>query len=145
MLTICRATQREVAEIAAIVNAAFQIESNFRAGERTSAAEISRLMESSTFLVAREGETVFGAVQVRIKGTSGYFGMLAVDPALQRSGIGRRLLEAAENYCRERECTTMTLSTGSLRQKLLYYYRKFGYQITRVEPAPDDAPFTKPI
>ena len=67
MLTICRATPREVAEIAAIVNAAFQIESNFRAGERTSAVEVSRLMESSTFLVAREGETVFGAVQVRIK------------------------------------------------------------------------------
>ena len=102
-------------------------------------------MESSAFLVASDNERVVGAVEVRVKGPVGCFGMLAVDPSLQRSGIGRKLLEAAENYCRDHGCTTMTLSTGSPRQELLSYYRKLGYQISGTEPAPESAPFTKPI
>ena len=58
----------------------------------------------------------------RDNGTSGYLGMLAVDPSQQRFGVGRALLVAAENHCRERGCTEMTLSTGSVRHELLPYY-----------------------
>jgi ribosomal protein S18 acetylase RimI-like enzyme len=145
MPAVRKATDRDIPEIVSIVNAAFQVESDFRAGERTSTEEISALMQSGTFLVAMEQERVVVAVQVRTTGTIGYFGMLAVDPRQQRSGVGRALLEAAENHCRKRGCTEMTLSTGSVRRELFPYYEKFGYTITAVEPAPEGAPFTKPI
>jgi hypothetical protein len=39
----------------------------------------------------------------------------------------------------------MTLSTGSLRHELLSYYRKSGYQIRSIEPAPEAGPFSKTI
>jgi ribosomal protein S18 acetylase RimI-like enzyme len=145
MPAIRKAIDHDVPEIVAVVNAAFQVESDFRSGDRTSVTDISQLMQSDTFFVAIEQGRIVGAVQVRINGTSGYFGMLAVDPSQQRFGVGRALLEAAENHCRERGCTEMTLSTGSVRHELLPYYEKFGYRITGVEPAPDGAPFTKPI
>jgi len=145
MPTIRNATERDIPEIVVIVNAAFQVERDFRAGDRTSHAEISRLIQTDTFLVAVVEERIAGAVQVRVNGTAGYFGMLAVDPTLQRSGIGRALCEAAEDYCRSRGCIEMTLSTGSVRRDLLPYYGKLGYKITSINSAPEGAPFTKAI
>ncbi len=145
MVTIRRAADRDIAAIVAVVNTAFQVERDFRAGERTSALEITRLMQNSVFFVAEREARIVGAVLVRVKADTGYFGMLAVDPVEQRSGIGRLLREAAENYCREQGCTVMTLSTGSPRQDLLSYYARFGYRITGVEPAPADPHFAKPI
>jgi ribosomal protein S18 acetylase RimI-like enzyme len=147
---IRQANESDIPAIVAVVNAAFEVEKDFRGGDRTSVAEISQLMQSSTFLVATHGvaieaEQVVGAVLVRVNGTRGYFGMLAAQPGMQRSGIGRALLEAAEDYCRARGCTEMTLSTGSVRRELLDLYAKLGYRVTSVEPAPPDGPFTKPI
>lgn len=145
MPQIRAATENDNADIAAVVNAAFQVEKDFRAGDRTSAAEISRLLQSCTFLLAIRNEAIAGAVMVRINGTSGYFGMLAVQPGLQRLGIGRALLQAAEDYCRLRGCTEMTLSTGSFREELVHRYQKLGYTVTGIEPAPPEGAFTKTI
>lgn len=145
MLTIRNATESDILKIVSIVNAAFQVERDFRAGDRTSPAEITRLMQTDIFLLAIAQERIAGAVQVRVNGTTGYFGMLAVDPTLQRLGIGRALCEAAEDHCRNHGCTEMTLSTGSVRRDLLPYYAKLGYKITSVKPAPEGTPFTKAI
>lgn len=145
MPRIREANERDITEIVAVVNAAFEVESEIRDGARTSAAEITRLMQSGTFLVATEAERIVGAVFVRIDGSTGYFGMLAVQPDLQRSGIGRALLEAAEDHCQTRGCTEMTLSTGSVRRELVERYGRLGYRVTSIEPAPLDGPFTKPI
>jgi GNAT superfamily N-acetyltransferase len=145
MLRIREANSGDIAEIVDVVNDAFRVERDFRAGERTSVAEVSRLIESSHWLVAIHDEQLAGAVLVRVEGTTGYFGMLAVRPSLQGLGIGRALVEAAEEYCRARGCTTMTLSTGSVRHELLRHYDKLGYKVASVDPAPRDGPFTKQI
>lgn len=139
------ANETDADDIVAVVNAAFQVESKFRAARRTSAAEILPLMQRGTFLVAIRENLIAGAVLVRINGTTGYFGMLAVWPELQRLGIGRALLEAAEDYCRTRICTEITLSTGSFRQELVERYQKLGYKITSIEPSPPEGPFTKAV
>src|SRR6266852_7481863 len=116
------ATAAEVEEIARIINAAFEIEREFRQGERTSASEIRRLMSCETFLVVEQMGRLSGVVEVRAEGTTGYFGMLAVDPSVRRAGVGRALVEAAENHCRGAGCTVMTLSTGEDRTELIPYY-----------------------
>jgi predicted N-acetyltransferase YhbS len=142
---IREAQPSDASAIAALINAAFQVEREFRNGERTSEMQVLADMQRGTFLVAADAGRLLGAVFVKVSGTLGYFGMLSVDPALQRGGIGRTLLTAAEQLCRARGCEVMTLSTGSVRQELLPYYAKFGYRVTRVEPAPANAPFTKKI
>src|SRR5438309_6648318 len=112
MLTVSTADQHDAPAIARVVNAAFQVERDYRRGDRTSAVEVTRLMQGGIFLVARQNDRVTGAVYVRVTGQTGYFGMLAVEPSFQRFGIGRALREAAADYCRGRGCSVVTLSTG---------------------------------
>jgi ribosomal protein S18 acetylase RimI-like enzyme len=141
---IRRAHRRDAAEIARIINAAFEVEREFRQGERTSTAEIEKLLERDVLLVAEEAGRVLGAVHTSVDGTTGYFGMLAVDPALQRGGVGRALLSAAEEHCRKAGCTRMTMSTGEDRTELIPYYERVGYRVTSVEPS-TSAAFKRPI
>src|SRR5258707_4106834 len=127
------ATAAEADEIARIINAAFEIEREFRQGDRTSPSEIRKLMSRETFLVVEQMGQLIAVVQVRVEGTTGYFGMLAVDPSARQAGVGRGLVEAAENHCRGAGCTVLTLSTGGDRTELIPYYEKMGYRGTAIE------------
>jgi ribosomal protein S18 acetylase RimI-like enzyme len=133
------ATAAEADEIARIINAAFEIEREFRQGDRTSPSEIRKLMSRETFLVVEQMGRLIGVVEVRVEGSTGYFGMLAVDPSARRAGVGRALVEAAENQCRSAGCTLMTLSTGEDRTELIPYYEKMGYRVTSIEPSTSPA------
>jgi len=141
---IRRADTRDAAGIARVINAAFEVEREFRQGERTSGAEIEKLLERDVFFVAEEGGRLIGAVHTSVDGATGYFGMLAVDPALQRGGVGRALLSAAEEHCRKSGCAKMTMSTGEDRTELIPYYRRLGYRVTAIEPS-TSAAFKRPI
>lgn len=147
MLALRTAHPNDVDRITAIVNAAFEVERpmRFPGGHRTSAENVRDLMARDTFLVAEQDGRVVGSVFVRITGATGYFGMLAVDPSLQKSGIGRALREHAEAYCKERGCTRMTLSTGDFRTELVPYYRRAGYNVTAIEPGPTEWSLAKPF
>jgi predicted N-acetyltransferase YhbS len=136
MFTIRVAVIEEADQVARIINAAFEVERPFRLrGERTSTEDVQRLMlDGNTFFIAEEDHRIVGTVYVRITGHTGYFGMLAVDPTLQRSGIGRALREHAEGLCKQRGCTEMTLTTGDFRTELLPYYSRAGYKIVSIEP-----------
>jgi GNAT superfamily N-acetyltransferase len=141
---IRRAESSDATGIARIVNVAFEVEREFREGERTSPAEISRLIERDVFLVAEEEGRLIGAVHTAVEGTTGYFGMLAVDSPIQRRGVGRALVAAAEEHCRRAGCTRMTLSTGEDRKELIPYYERLGYRVTAIEPS-KSAAFKRPI
>jgi predicted N-acetyltransferase YhbS len=136
MFTIRAAVNQEADQVASIINAAFEVERPFRLrGERTSTEDVRRLMlAGNTFFVAEEGGRIVGTVYARITGITGYFGMLSVDPSLQRSGIGRALREYAEEFCKEHGCTEMTLTTGDFRTELLPYYSRAGYRVVSTEP-----------
>jgi GNAT superfamily N-acetyltransferase len=49
---------------------------------------------------------------------------LAVDPALQRRGIGQRLLQACEDWARQRGCTALGLDTAEPAEHLLRWYAR---------------------
>jgi len=141
---IRRALEREAEEIARIINAAFEVEREFRRGERTSVQEIRALIGRDEVLVAEANGRLLGAIEVRIEGSTGYFGMLAVDAGARRGGVGRALVEAAEEHCRAARCTVMTMSTGEDRAELIPYYGKMGYRVTAIEPSGSPA-FKHPI
>ena len=138
------ATDAEAEEIALIINAAFEVEREFRTGARTSAAQVRELMARETFLVAEQEGRLAGVVEVRAAAPIGYFGMLAVDPAARRAGLGRALVEAAEAHCRRAGCTAMTLSTGEDRRELFPYYGAMGYEVVDVRES-SSAAFNRPI
>ncbi len=137
MFTIRPADVRDIEAITAVTNAAFAVERPMRAsGERTSVQGVREEMQrGSPFFVAEQEGRIVGSVMVRIQGATGYFGMLSVEPGLQRAGIGRALREHAEAFCKQRGCTEMTLSTGDYRTELLPYYARAGYREVSREPS----------
>jgi GNAT superfamily N-acetyltransferase len=127
------ASLADSAAITALSNAAFAIET-FLEGLRTDPQRVAEMMRLGTFLVAiGRGEQIVASVYVELRGVRGYFGMLAVDPMLQGKGLGARMVRAAEDYCRERGCKAMDITVLSLRQELLPFYHRLGYQETGTE------------
>jgi predicted N-acetyltransferase YhbS len=132
--------EQDAERIAALVNAAFEVERPMRAsGDRTSPTGVRNEMQRGVFFVAEQEGRIVGSVFTRVTGTVGYFGMLAVDPARQRGGIGRALRQHAEFYCKARGCTRMTLSTGDFRTELLSYYSRAGYRVVSHETSSGSA------
>lgn len=58
----------------------------------------------------------------------------AVDPALQRRGLGRRLIAACEQWARERGYRRMALDTAEPATELCAMYRRLGYvEVSQVQ------------
>jgi GNAT superfamily N-acetyltransferase len=123
--------------VAGLVNRAFLVERFFVDGDRTSLAEISRLLETRTFLLAETNGRLVACVYVELRGERGYFGMLSVDPTRQGEGLGRLLIAAAEDRCRRKGCREMEIHVVDLRQELPPIYRRLGYVEVGTEPFPD--------
>ena len=130
------ATDDDAPAIAALVNQAFLVERFFVDGDRTSPAEISRLLEKGTFLLAEVEGRLVACVYVELRGDRGYFGMLSVDPSRQGEGLGRLLIDAAEDRGRSRGCRLMEIHVVDVREELPPFYRRLGYAEVGEEPFP---------
>ena len=70
-----------------------------------------------------------------------YLSMLAVDPGGQKSGAGRAVMAAAEDYVRSAGGRTIKISVIHLRTELIAWYERAGYVRTGVlERFPYDDP-----
>jgi GNAT superfamily N-acetyltransferase len=124
--------------IAALTNAAFRPERFFIDGDRTSREKVAALFNKGKFFLIREADRVVACVYVELRGDRGYFGLLAVTPERQRSGLGGRLIATAEDYCRAHGCRVMDLTLVNLREQLPVYYRRHGYTESGRLPFPAD-------
>jgi predicted N-acetyltransferase YhbS len=131
-LSIRPARVDDIPSMISVTNAAFAIES-FLDGTRTDEERLIAMMQKGIFLVADHNGQVVASVYIEIRGLRGYFGMLAVDPAKQGTGLGRAMIEAAEDHCRREGCNAMDLTVLSLRPELPAFYRRFGYVETGAE------------
>jgi ribosomal protein S18 acetylase RimI-like enzyme len=85
-----------------------------------------------TILAARDSGRLIGCVAVTCKdaaavGGLGYLGMLCVLPTLQSGGLGRRLLDAAEDHGRALGLATMEMTVIDGRDSLIAWYERRGY------------------
>jgi GNAT superfamily N-acetyltransferase len=58
-----------------------------------------------------------------------------VDASMRRRGIGRRVLQFAEDECRRRKRPRLVLSTSELQSEALALYKNSGYRLVREEIA----------
>jgi N-acetylglutamate synthase-like GNAT family acetyltransferase len=134
-----RTAQLDDAEnIARLVNAAFHVERFFIDADRTNPDKVRELLQKGKFLLVEEDGLLTGCVYAELRGERGYFGLLAVDPSLQRSGLGSRLVAAAEEYCRAADCRFMDLTIVNLRVELPAFYHRLGYVESGTLPFPPD-------
>jgi ribosomal protein S18 acetylase RimI-like enzyme len=116
-----------------LINSAFSVET-FLQGPRTDEERLKASMETGAILVAEVSEgRLLASVYAERRGQRGYLGMLAVDPAHQNYGLGRRMMQAAEERFREQGCTALEITVLSLRPELLPIYRRFGFVETGTE------------
>lgn len=135
-MQILPAQAADAEAIAHVVNHAFRSERFFIDEDRTSPDKVRELLQLGTFLLARENGALAGCVYTELRGERGYFGLLAVHPTKQRSGLGSRLMDAAEQYCREAGCQFMDLTVVNLRKELPDFYGRRGYTENGTEPFP---------
>ena len=135
----------DASAIARLVNAAFRPERFFTDADRTDPERVGALLQKGKFLLLVEDGVLAGCVYVELHGERGYFGLLAVDPQRQRSGIGVRLIAAAEQRCRSAGCRFMDLTFVNVRQELPAYYQQFGYVENGTLPFPADQVTTIPV
>ncbi|MFY9853766.1 MAG: GNAT family N-acetyltransferase [Terracidiphilus sp.] len=110
-----------------MINSAFTVE-GFIEGTRTDDERLAAMMQKGDILVAEGGAgSLLACIYAEVRGTRGYLGMLAVDPASQGAGLGGLLVGAAEDHLRRQGCEAVDLNVLSLRPELVPVYRRFGY------------------
>jgi len=89
---------------------------------------LARRSAEATILVAHDAAgTVVGSVLVGHEGHRGWMYYLAVAPALRRTGLGRRLVEAAEDWIAARGLAKMHLLIRPENQAVRAFYEALGY------------------
>ena len=126
-VSIRTAVSGDIPALVRLINAAFIVEQFVFDGDRISAEEVQAFMETGKFLVAGVSDGFAGCVYVELRKARGYLGLLAVDPLRQGTGLGRKLVAAAEDYFRSEGCCAIDLRIISQRTPLPPFYRRLGY------------------
>lgn len=138
------AVAADVEPLARLINASFVVEQPFIEGERIEPAGVREYMQKGKFLVAEDAAGLAGCVYVELRGERGYLGLLGVEPQRQGRGLGRRLMDAAENYFRAAGCQAIDLRIISPRTPLPAFYEHMGYAQTGTAPFAADVPVKVP-
>ena len=95
-----------------------------------------------TILIYRESGEIRACVYLKQKGSSAYLGMLTVSPVLQGSGVGRKVLAAAESWVKSNwNSKRIEMTVIESRHELIAWYERRGYARTLVrEPFPSHDP-----
>ena len=121
-------------------------ESHLLTGPRTTDAEIrsliadhdSRFVLAERFDNAARRDVLLACALIQKDGSEAYFGMFAVDPTQQASGVGRTVLEKCERAARDLwAAKAVTMVVIHLREELIAWYERRGFERTgKTEPFP---------
>jgi ribosomal protein S18 acetylase RimI-like enzyme len=121
------AVSGDIPAIVRLINAAFIVEQFVFEGDRINAEETRVFMDTGKFLLAQDSAGFAGCVYLETHQGRGYLGLLAVDPSRQGTGLGRKLVAAAEDSFRAAGCSAVDLRVISQRTPLPPFYRSLGY------------------
>lgn len=79
------------------------------------------------FLVAERAGAVVGTCMVGYEGHRGWINLLAVKPALQKSGLGRALMAEAERVLTGVGCAKINLQVRATNTQVIAFYEKLGF------------------
>lgn len=140
-LQLRSATTDDIDAVVALVNRAYRPaadaagwthEAALVAGERINPAQLAQLLQQadSAVLLGCAGIHVVACVLVEKEEDGAcMIGMLAVDPQLQTAGLGKRMLQHAEQFARQQfGAVLLRMVVISARSELLAFYLRRGYR-----------------
>jgi ribosomal protein S18 acetylase RimI-like enzyme len=104
-------------------------------------ADLAARFDRETFLVALSGETIVGSVFCARKDEALYLTRLAVLPSWRRRGVGRALMQAAEEEARRVGARRLTLRVRKTLPANLGYFRALGFAVTGEGREPGRTPY----
>lgn len=130
------AQSTDAVALAQLINKAFAVERPIFDRDRIDRDGVLTYVEKGKFLIAEDGGGFLGCVYVEVQSETGYVGLLSVEPDQQGKGLGRKLMQAAEEFFRRMGCKEAELRVVSARAPLPGFYRRLGYAESRTEPLP---------
>jgi GNAT superfamily N-acetyltransferase len=129
----------EAHRLVPLINSAFQRAESFIIDrDRVDLELVQSLFSKGEFLVAEEDGALAGCVYLELRGERAYLGLLSVDRARQKAGVGSMLMRESEQRCARAGCRFMDLRIINLREDNLGFYKRRGYVETGTEPFPSD-------
>ncbi len=146
------ASRKDIPSLITLLNSAYRgkqstkgwtTEAHLIAGDsRTNEDQMQNVLEQkgSAMLKYQVGPNILGCVNLQQKEDRIYLGMLSVSPEHQDSGIGKILLNAAEEYADTVNAKAIFMTVISVRAELIAWYKRHGYVETgEIKPFIEDA------
>lgn len=146
MLNFHKAELADAEAIAKLINSAYRGETSRKGwtteadildGLRTTTTEVGKMIkrEDAFILIGVLKDEIVATICCEWQALAGkntvHFGMIAVKPTLQNKGYGKTLIQAAEAIClREWRVVGFHMAVISIRQELIEFYERLGYQRT---------------
>lgn len=138
---ISAATIQDIPELNVLINSAYRGESSKKGwtteehlldGIRTDEENLSELLqkENVTILKYTANNKIIGSVYLEKQDKKLYLGMLTVSPELQGGGVGKKLMQAAEDFARNAQLDKISMTVISVRKELIAYYERRVYKNT---------------
>ncbi|WP_263366082.1 GNAT family N-acetyltransferase [Edaphobacter bradus] len=133
------ATTEDAGQLVTFINRAFAPDNYFKRTERTDPSQVAEYLRKGVFFLLEDAGELYGLVYTELRENGrGYIGMIATDPDRQRGGIGTRLLQIGEEFCRDHGSRVIEISVINLRPDLVAWYQPKGYRVV------GEAPYVRP-
>lgn len=153
---ITKAIIEDVPQLVALINSAYRgeeskkgwtTEADLLEGKRINAEGLEKIISKPGSVILKcinEEGNIIGCVYLKKNGIKMYLGMLTVSPVLQAGGVGKKILNASEEYALNENCDAIEMTVISVRHELIAWYQRHGYNDTgKRSPFPDDPLSTK--
>ncbi|TWJ04477.1 ribosomal protein S18 acetylase RimI-like enzyme [Mucilaginibacter frigoritolerans] len=141
-MSITKAIISDVPQLNKLVNSAYRgeiskkgwtTESDILDGLRIDEETLTSYFNNPDITILKntnEAGEITGSVYLEVRQPKLYVGMFSVSPLLQNSGIGRKLLMAAEDYAKQLNLNQLSMTVISTRHELISWYERRGYKAT---------------
>ncbi|KNX38984.1 GNAT family N-acetyltransferase [Luteipulveratus halotolerans] len=148
-LTFRSATHDDVPALVGLIESAYRgdasragwtTEADLLEGQRTDPEGVRAVIDgdASRLVVVERDDDLVACCQLEHRGDHAYFGMFAVSPREQGSGLGKQVIAEAERFAQaEWDVAEMRMTVIRQREDLIGWYERRGYRRTgQMSPFP---------
>jgi N-acetylglutamate synthase-like GNAT family acetyltransferase len=151
------ATEQDIPQLNILVNSAYRgdssrkgwtTEADFLEGIRVDEQALKDLIAKPNAVIITYRKSpgqIIACVYLEKQEDNMYLGMLTVNPELQANGLGKKLMEVAEDYAKGQQSKAVVMTVITQRDELIAWYNRRGYHSTgEKKPFPNDPRFGIP-